>query len=155
MKESKQDLSYFDPINNKKYIPNVIEPSVWLTRLFLVALIDAYKVEEKDWIIRKYLKFDPKIAPIKIWILPVVKKLSDIAKPIFKQLTEDFICEYDDVWSVGKRYARFDEIWTPFCITIDTENYEKWLVTVRYRDTMEQELIEIENLNNYFKEKLN
>lgn len=110
MSESKQDLSYFDPINNRKYIPYVIEPSVWLNRLFLVSLVDAYTVEDD----RTYLKLDPKIAPIKVWILPVVKKISDIAKPIYDQLTEEFVCEYDDVWSIWKRYARFDEIWTPF-----------------------------------------
>lgn len=155
MKESKQDLSYFDPVNNRKYIPYVIEPSVWLTRLFLATLIDAYFEENgEDGEVRRVLKFNPKIAPIKIWVLPVVKKLHDIAKPIYNQLTEDFVCEYDEVWTIGKRYARMDEIWVPFCISIDSENYEKWNVTIRYRDTMEQELIEISKLNEFIKEKL-
>lgn len=154
MSESKQDLSYFDPVNNKKYIPYVIEPSVWLTRLFLATLIDAYTIEEKDEETRTYLKLDPKVAPIKVWVLPVVKKISDIAKPIYDQLTEDFVCEYDDVWSVGKRYARFDEIGTPFCVTIDSNNYDEWKVTVRYRDSMEQELVEISKLNEFLREKL-
>jgi glycyl-tRNA synthetase len=86
--------------------------------------------------------------------LPVVKKISDIAKPIYKQLVEDFVCEYDDVWSVGKRYARFDEIGTPFCVTIDTENYESGKVTIRYRDSMEQELVEISKLNEFIRAKL-
>jgi len=154
MAESKQDLSYFDPVNNRKFIPYVIEPSVWLTRLFLATMIDAYTIEEKDEETRTYLKFDPKVAPIKVWVLPVVKKISDIAKPIYDQLSEDFVCEYDDVASVGKRYARFDEIGTPFCVTIDSENYEKWMVTVRYRDSMEQELVEISKLNEFLREKL-
>lgn len=154
MSESKQDLSYFDPVNNKKYIPYVIEPSVWLTRLFLATLIDAYTIEEKEEETRTYLKLDPKVAPIKVWVLPVVKKISDIAKPIYDQLTEDFVCEYDDVWSVGKRYARFDEIGTPFCVTIDSNNYDEWKVTVRYRDSMEQELVEISKLNEFLIEKL-
>lgn len=153
MKESKQDLSYFDPVNNRKFIPYVIEPSVWLTRLFLATLVDAYTIIW-DWEdTRTYLKLDPKIAPITIWILPIVKKISDIAKPIFKQLAEDFVCEYDDVGSVGKRYARFDEIWTPFCVTIDSENYDAWKVTIRYRDTMEQELVEISKLNEFIRAK--
>lgn len=150
MSESKQDLSYFDPINNKRYIPYVIEPSVWLTRLFLATLVDAYTIEED----RTYLKLDPKVAPIKIWVLPVVKKISDIAKPIYSQLSEDFVCEYDDVWTIGKRYARFDEIGTPFCVTIDSNNYEEWKVTVRHRDSMEQELVEISKLNEYIRERL-
>lgn len=154
MTESKQDLSYFDPVNNRKYIPYVIEPSVWLTRLFLVTLIDSYTVEQKWDETRNYLKLDPKIAPIKVWVLPVVKKISDIAKPIFKQLADDFVCEYDDVWSVGKRYARFDEIGTPFCVTIDSENYEAWKVTVRFRDSMEQVLVEISKLNEFIRERL-
>lgn len=155
MKESKQDLSYFDPVNNRKYIPYVIEPSVWLTRLFLATLIDAYFEENgEDGEVRRVLKFNPKIAPVKVWVLPVVKKLHDIAKPIYNQLTEDFVCEYDEVWTIGKRYARMDEIWVPFCITIDSENYEKWNVTIRYRDTMEQELVEISKLNEFIKEKL-
>jgi glycyl-tRNA synthetase len=154
MKESKADLSYFDPVNNRKFIPYVIEPSVWLTRLFLATLVDAYTIIW-DWEeTRTYLKLDPKIAPITIWVLPIVKKISDIAKPIFKQLSEDFVCEYDDVGSVGKRYARFDEIWTPFCVTIDSENYDAWKVTIRYRDTMEQELVEISKLNEFIRAKL-
>ncbi|MDP2091329.1 MAG: glycine--tRNA ligase [Candidatus Gracilibacteria bacterium] len=154
MSESKQDLSYFDPVNNKKYIPYVIEPSVGLTRLFLATLIDAYTIEEKDEETRTYLKLDPKVAPIKVGVLPVVKKISDIAKPIYDQLTEDFVCEYDDVGSVGKRYARFDEIGTPFCVTIDSNNYDEGKVTVRYRDSMEQELVEISKLNEFLREKL-
>jgi glycyl-tRNA synthetase len=154
MKESKQDLSYFDPVNNRKFIPYVIEPSVWLTRLFLATLVDAYTIVWEWEETRTYLKLDPKIAPITIWVLPIVKKISDIAKPIFKQLSEDFVCEYDDVGSVGKRYARFDEIWTPFCVTIDSENYDAWKVTIRYRDTMEQELVEISKLNEFIRSKL-
>ncbi|MDD3302644.1 MAG: glycine--tRNA ligase [Candidatus Gracilibacteria bacterium] len=154
MKESKQDLSYFDPINNRKFIPYVIEPSVGLTRLFLATLIDAYTIEGEGDEQRTYLKLKPSIAPITIGVLPVVKKISDIAKPIYDQLSEDFVCEYDDVGSVGKRYARFDEIGTPFCVTIDSENYEAGKVTIRYRDSMEQELVEISKLNEFIRTKL-
>jgi len=137
MSESKQDLSYFDPVNNKKYIPYVIEPSVGLTRLFLAVLSDAYTIEEE----RTYLKLDPKVAPIKVGVLPVVKKLSEEGKRVYAQLSEDFICEYDDAGSVGKRYARMDEIGTPFCVTIDSENYDAGNVTVRHRDSTEQEVV--------------
>ncbi len=154
MNESKADMSYFDPVNNKKYIPYVIEPSIGLNRLFLTCLADSYTVEGEWEETRTYLKLDPKVAPIKVWILPVVKKISDIAKPIFTQLSEDFVCEYDDVWTIGKRYARFDEIGTPFCVTIDSNNYETWKVTVRYRDSMEQELVDISELNEFLRKKI-
>lgn len=151
MKESKQDLSYFDAVNNRKYIPYVIEPSVGLTRLFLATLIDAYTEEPggEEGEVRKILKLDPKVAPIKVWVLPVVKKIGDDARKIFQQLTEDFVCEYDEAGSVGKRYARFDEIGTPFCVTIDSENYASWKVTVRFRDSMEQILVDIAELNHF------
>jgi glycyl-tRNA synthetase len=151
MKESKADLSYFDPVNNKKYIPYVIEPSVGLTRLFLATLCDAYTEQEiqgeEGTTTRTYLKLDPKIAPVKVGVLPVVKKIGDDARVIFKQLSEDFVCEYDEAGSVGKRYARFDEIGTPFCVTIDSDNYAAGNVTVRHRDSMEQEIVAISELN--------
>lgn len=154
MTESKQDMSYFDPVNNKKFIPYVIEPSIGLTRLFLSVLLDSYTVESwKEEEARIYLKLNPKLAPIKVWVLPVVKKIWEDAKKIYKQLAEDFVCEYDEVWSIWKRYARFDEIWTPFCVTIDTENFENWKVTIRYRDSMEQEIVEINKLNDFIKDK--
>jgi glycyl-tRNA synthetase len=156
MSVSKQDLSYFDPINNRKYIPYVIEPSVWLTRLFLATLIDAYTEEPggEEWEVRKVLKLDPRVAPVKVWVLPIVKKIWDDARKVFAQLTEDFICEYDESGTVGKRYARFDEIGTPFCVTIDSENFAAWNVTVRYRDSMQQELVAISELNQFIHNKM-
>lgn len=150
MTESKQDLTYFDPVNNRKYIPYVIEPSFGLTRLFLATLCDAYTVEED----RTYLKFEPRVAPIKVAVLPVVKKIWDLAKEVYKQLSEDFVCEYDEVWTIWKRYARMDEIWVPFCVTIDSNNYEAGKVTVRFRDSMEQEEVEISKLNEFLRERL-
>ncbi len=152
MSESKADMSYFDPVNNKKYIPYVIEPSVWLNRLFLACMSDAYTIDEENN--RTYLKLDPKVAPIKIWVLPVVKKIGNLAKEIYAQLSEDFVCEYDEVWSIGKRYARMDEVWTPFCVTVDSNNYEAWKVTVRFRDTMEQEEVLISELNDFIRSKM-
>lgn len=150
MKESKQNLSYFDAVNNKRFLPYVIEPAMGLGRITLAALCDAYTVEEE----RTYLKFEPRVAPIKVWVLPVVKKIWDLAKQVYSQLSEDFVCEYDEVWSIGKRYARMDEIWVPLCITIDSNNYDNGDVTVRFRDTMEQQLVKITNLNNFVREFL-
>jgi len=154
MTESKQDMSYFDPVNNKKFVPYVIEPSVGLNRLFLVTLSDAYCVEWEGEEKRTYLKLDPKVAPIKVWVLPVVKKIGNLAKEIYAQLSHEFMCEYDEVGSIGKRYARFDEIGTPFCVTIDSENYDSWKVTVRMRDSMEQETVAIAELNEYLRAKM-
>ena len=125
---------------------------MWLWRITLASICDAYTIDEENS--RTYLKFEPRVAPIKVWVLPVVKKIKDLAKPIYNQLAEDFVCEYDDVWSVGKRYARFDEIWTPFCVTIDSDNHDAWKVTVRFRDSMEQELVDISNLNEFIRERL-
>ncbi len=150
MTESKQDLSYFDPVNNKKYIPYVIEPSVGLTRLFLATLADAYTVEEN----RSYLKLSPKLAPITVAVLPVVKKLWEQAKQVYAQLSEDFMCEYDETGSVGKRYARMDEIGTPFCVTIDSENYDAGNVTIRHRDTTEQEIVALSDLSQYIRQHM-
>lgn len=152
MTESKQDLTYFDPVNNKKFIPYVIEPSVWLTRLFLAVLTNSYTVDEQNE--RIYLKFEPRVAPIKVAILPVVKKIWDLAKNIYKQVSEEFVCEYDEVWTIGKRYARMDEIGVPFCVTVDSNNYEEGNVTVRFRDSTEQEIIKISELNDFLREKL-
>ena len=152
MTESKQDLTYFDPVNNKKFIPYVVEPSVWLTRLFLAVLTNAYTVDEQNE--RIYLKFEPRVAPIKVAILPVVKKIWDLAKNIYKQVSEEFVCEYDEVWTIGKRYARMDEIGVPFCVTVDSNNYEEGNVTVRFRDSTEQEIIKISELNDFLREKL-
>ncbi|MBB1564437.1 glycine--tRNA ligase [Candidatus Gracilibacteria bacterium] len=149
MTESKQDLTYFDPVNNKKFIPYVIEPSVGLTRLFLAVLSNAYTIDEENQ--RTYFKFEPRLAPIKVAVLPVVKKIGDLAKNIYKQLSEDFVCEYDEVGTIGKRYARMDEIGVPFCVTIDSNNYENGDVTVRFRDDMSQQIVKISELNEFLK----
>jgi len=150
MKASGQNLAYFDQVNNKKFLPYVIEPAMWLGRITLATLCDAYTIEEE----RTYLKLDSKVAPIKVWVLPIVKKLWEQAKEIYSKLSEDFVCEYDEVGSVGKRYARMDEIWTPFCVVIDSDNYDAGNITVRYRDTMEQEIIPISELNTLIKSKI-
>ncbi len=150
MRESKQNLAYFDAVNNKKFLPYVIEPAMGLSRIVLAAMCDAYTVEDE----RTYLKFEPRVAPIKVWVLPIVKKLGHLWKEIYAQLSDEFVCEYDEVASIGKRYARMDEIWVPFCVAIDSDNYDAWNVTVRNRDTMESETVAISELNNYIRERI-
>ncbi len=152
MKASNQNLSYFDAVNNKRFLPFVIEPAMGLGRITLAAICDAYTIDEENE--RTYLKFEPRIAPIKVWVLPVIKKLGHLWKEIYTQLSEDFVCEYDEVWSIGKRFARMDEIWTPFCISIDSTNYDEWNVTVRFRDSMEQEIVKISELNEFIRKRL-
>jgi len=96
MTASKQNLSYFDTVNNKRFLPYVIEPAMGLSRITLAAICDAYTIDEENN--RTYLKFEPRVAPIKVAILPVVKKIWDLAKEIYSQVSEDFQCEYDEVW---------------------------------------------------------
>lgn len=153
MKESKADLSYFDPFTNEKYIPYVIEPSIGLSRLTLAALANAYTRVETEEGSRIIMKFKPSIAPIKVAILPVVKKLGTEAMEVFTLLSPHFTCEYDEAGAIGKRYYRMDEIGVPFSIAIDSDNYNQGQVTVRDRDTGLQETVKIENLVEYFRGK--
>lgn len=154
MSESKQDLSYFDPYLNTKYVPYVIEPSVGLTRLTLVILLSAYTKVETEEGSRVIMKFKPSIAPIKVAILPVVKKLSAEAMEIYNLLSPHFTCEYDETGAIGKRYYRMDEIGVPFSIAIDSDNYVQGQITVRHRDTGEQEIVKIADLKKYIEEKI-
>ncbi len=156
MKESKQDMSYFDPVKNTKFVPYVIEPSIGLTRLFLATLCDAYDtVKEEDGNDRIVLRLKPEVAPVKIAVLPLVKKLNEKAEEVFQMLSKNFMTWYDETGSIGKRYARFDEIGTPWCVTIDFDNtLEKNMVTIRHRDTMEQEVVAIDELVEYFRKHL-
>jgi glycyl-tRNA synthetase len=154
MTASGQNLSYFDTVNNTRFLPYVIEPAMGLGRITLAALCDAYTVECEGENMRTYLKLNPKVSPIKVGVLPVVKKLSEEGKQVYAQLSEEFICEYDETGSVGKRYARMDEIGTPFCVTIDSENFDAGNVTVRHRDSTIQETVALTELNSYIREKL-
>lgn len=153
MSLSKADLSYFDPFTNEKYIPYVIEPSIGLSRLTLAALANAYTRVETEEGSRIVMKFKPNIAPVKVAVLPLVKKLSPQAMEIFKLLSEDFACEYDESGAIGKRYYRMDEIGIPFSICVDSENYDQGQLTVRDRDTGLQEVVKITDLKEYFKKK--
>ncbi len=155
IKTSGKSLEYFDPQTNEKYIPYVIEPSLGVERLFLAVVCEAYdeeKIDDKDT--RVVLHFHPALAPFKAAVLPLSKKLNEQAGAVYEQLAKDFMVEYDDAGSIGKRYRRQDEIGTPFCITYDFDSVKDGCVTVRDRDTMEQERVAISELNAYIAEKI-
>lgn len=152
---SKQDLTYQDAETNEKYVPYVIEPSLGADRMTLAFLCNAYeeeKISEEDS--RVVLHLHPAIAPFKVAVLPLSKKLSNKAKEIYKELSEEFMCDYDETGSIGKRYRREDEIGTPFCITIDFDTLEDDKVTVRDRDTMKQVRIDINEIKDYISNKI-
>ncbi|MBE5902074.1 MAG: glycine--tRNA ligase [Lachnospiraceae bacterium] len=152
---SKVDLTYFDDEKKEKYIPYVIEPSLGADRVALAFLCAAYDEEELEGgDMRTVLHFHPALAPVKIGVLPLSKKLNDGALKIFEELSKTWYCEFDDRGNIGKRYRRQDEIGTPFCVTYDFESEEDHAVTVRDRDTMEQERVAIADLNEYFAKKL-
>lgn len=151
---SKESMEYFDDDKKIKYIPYVIEPSLGADRVTLAFLCGAYDEEQLEGgDIRTVLHFHPALAPIKIGVLPLSKKLSEGAEKIFTELSKTYNCEYDDRGNIGKRYRRQDEIGTPFCITYDFESEEDEAVTVRDRDTMEQERVKITDLKEYFEKK--
>lgn len=154
MEYSKEDLSYFDPATNEKYIPYCIEPSVGADRLALAFLCDAYHEEEVgEGDVRTVLRFHPALAPVKVAVLPLSKKLGEQAFKIYEELIKYYNCEYDDTGSIGKRYRRQDEIGTPYCVTFDFDSVEDNQVTVRERDSMQQVRMPISELKNYFADK--
>ncbi len=151
---SGEDMSYFDDELKEKYIPYVIEPSLGADRVVLAFLCSAYDEEELEGgDMRTVLHFHPAIAPVKIGVLPLSKKLAEGAEAIYTKLSKKYNCEYDDRGNIGKRYRRLDEIGTPYCVTYDFESETDGCVTVRDRDTMAQERIKIEALDAYFQEK--
>lgn len=155
MEHAKDDLSYFDPIKNEKFIPYCVEPSLGADRVTLAFLCDAYDEEEVgDGDVRTVLRFHPTLAPVKAAVLPLSKKLSEEAFKVYESLLGEFVCEFDDTASIGKRYRRQDEIGTPYCVTFDFESLEDRCVTVRERDSMEQERITIEELKGYLRERI-
>ena len=155
IEHSKQDLSYQDAENNEKYIPYVVEPSLGADRMTLALLCNAYEEEKiNDDDIRTVLHLHPAIAPFKVAVLPLSKKLSDKATSIYQELSKEFMCDYDEAGSIGKRYRREDEIGTPYCITVDFDTLEDNMVTIRDRDTMEQIRIEIDKIKEWINDKL-
>lgn len=151
---SKQSLEYFDPETNEKYIPYVIEPSVGVERLLLALMCEAYTVEELERDTRVVLKLHPYLAPYKVAVLPLSKKLQDKAGEVFNMVSKHFACTYDENQNIGKRYRRQDAIGTPYCVTIDFDTMEDGCVTVRDRDTMGQERIKIEDLKDYIEKRV-
>ena len=147
---------YLDPDTNEKYIPYVIEPSLGVERLFLTILCNSYELEELDnGDTREVMKFHPYIAPYKCAILPLVKKYhSEKALEIYEKLSKSFMCCYDESGSIGKRYRREDAIGTPFCITIDDDSINNNTVTIRDRDTMEQVVKNIDEIENYIEKRI-
>ena len=152
---SGQDMKYFDDETNEHYLPYVVEPSLGADRVTLAFLCAAYDVEELEGgDERTVLRFHPALAPIKIGVLPLAKKLGEVAEKIYEELSRYWMCEYDDRGNIGKRYRRQDEIGTPYCVTYDFQSEEDHAVTVRERDSMEQVRIPISELQSYFAEKL-
>lgn len=155
MDHSNVDLRYLDPETNEKYLPYVIEPSVGLDRLILAILCDAYHKELIDTEERLVLKLHPALAPYKVTILPLIKKVhGEKSMAIYGELAKDFMCSYDESGSIGKRYRRSDAVGTPFAITIDDETLKNGTVTVRDRDTMKQTTMSISDFKAFLKEKI-
>jgi glycyl-tRNA synthetase len=155
IEHSGKALDYFDSTDNSRYVPYVIEPSLGVDRVTLAFLCDAYDEEEiGENDTRMVLRLHPALAPYKAAILPLSKKLSAKAEEVYTELSKNFLIDFDDTGSIGKRYRRQDEIGTPYCLTFDFESEEDGCVTVRDRDTMEQVRVKIENLKSFLEEKV-
>ncbi|WP_055079110.1 glycine--tRNA ligase [Lagierella massiliensis] len=149
------DFVYTDPITNEKYVPYCVEPSVGVDRMFLTFLCNAYEVETlEDGSTRNVLKLHPALAPYKAAVLPLTKKLSDKSDEVYQKLSKVFNVDTDVSGSIGKRYRRQDEAGTPFCITVDFDTLEDETVTIRHRDSMEQERVKIDDLIEFIAERL-
>ena len=156
--DSTEDLSYFDTATNERFYPYVIEPAIGVNRTLLAVMMDAYteKTNEKGET-RVILKLKPEMAPIKVAVLPLAKnkpEIVEMAKKIKKDLQPSMRAVYDDTGGIGKLYARQDEIGTPFCVTVDHESLEDNAVTVRDRDTWEQERIAMDQLKGYLEARV-
>ena len=157
MKYSGTDLKYTDPMTGEKYIPWILETSVGMGRMFLAFLSDAYREDKVDDDTRVFLKISPKLSPVKAAVFPLLRNKPDLvnkAKEVYDSLKKEFKCEFDDNGNIGKRYRRQDEIGTPFCIVVDFDTLTDDAVTVRDRDSGEQERIKVSELKNYIKEKI-
>ena len=155
MEHSGESLEYLDPETNEKYVPYCIEPSVGLDRLTLMALCDAYDEETlENGDSRIVLHLLPALAPIKVAVLPLSKKLEEKAQEVEAMLSKHMATLYDDTGSIGKRYRRQDAVGTPFCLTVDFQTEEDNAVTIRERDSMQQVRLPIDELVKYFEEKL-
>ncbi len=152
---SGKSMLYLDPFTNEKFVPNVIEYSIGADRLTLALLCEAYDEETlENGETRVVMHFHPAIAPYKVAVLPLQKNLSEKAKEVYAMLSKEFMCDYDDAGSIGKRYRRQDEIGTPFCITIDFETLDNQTVTIRERDSMKQIRLPISELVEYVENRI-
>ena len=155
MNHSNQDMSYLDQETGEKYVPYVIEPSLGADRVLLAFLCNAYEEEEiAEGDVRTVLHLHPALAPYKVAVLPLSKKLSEKATEVYTNLAKKFMCDYDEAGSIGKRYRREDEIGTPYCVTIDFDTLEDNCVTIRDRDSMEQVRVNIDELEKWIAEKI-
>ena len=155
MEHSKEDFTYLDQETGEKFIPYCVEPSLGCDRVALAFLCNAYDEEEiAEGDTRTVLHLHPALAPYKVAVLPLSKKLSPKAEEIYTNLSKKYMCEYDEAGSIGKRYRREDEIGTPYCITIDFETENENSVTIRDRDTMEQVRVKIDDLEKWIDEKI-
>ncbi len=154
IEHSGEKLEYLDPQTNEKYVPYCVEPAVGIERLFLTFLTDAYEEEQLEKDSRIVLHLHPYLAPFKACVLPLSKQLGDQARKIYSDLAETFMVEYDESGSIGKRYRRQDAIGTPFCITVDFDTETDGKVTVRHRDSMEQERVSIDELIPFIQKSL-
>jgi glycyl-tRNA synthetase len=153
---SNRNLVYFDEETKEKYFPYVIEPSAGVDRSSLAFLIDAYKEEDVRGRKRVFLSFHPDIAPVKVAVLPLLRNRGDIvelSKKIKKDILNQYVTVYDDTGSIGRLYRRQDEIGTPYCITVDVQSLEDRAVTIRERDSMQQDRISIDQISQYLKDK--
>lgn len=146
--KSGKKLEYFDQENNERFTPYVIEPSFGLDRLFLAILESAYTEEEVKGETRVVLKLLPEIAPVQVAVLPLSKneKLTPLAQKVYSELKDQFVCEYDETQSIGRRYRRQDEIGTPYCVTVDFDSLDDDAVTIRDRDSMKQDRVKVKDL---------
>jgi glycyl-tRNA synthetase len=153
---SGEKLDYFDPATDERYVPHVIEPAAGATRTMMAFLMAAYDEEEVRGETRTVLRLHHRIAPYQIAVLPLSKKdtLIPPAQEVLSQLQPHFMCDYDETQAIGRRYRRQDELGTPFCVTIDFDSLDDQAVTVRERDSMEQERVPIADLLGWFRERL-
>ncbi|MDE6211051.1 MAG: glycine--tRNA ligase [Clostridia bacterium] len=155
-KVSGKNLEYTDPVTNEKYVPYVIEPSLGVERMVLALLCNAYEEQELEGgDSRVVMHFHPAIAPYKVAVLPLQKKaLGEKSEELYRQLSKKFSATYDETASIGKRYRRQDEIGTPYCVTVDFDTLEDNCVTVRERDSMQQERVAIADLEEYLAKRM-
>ena len=153
---SGEKLDYFDQASGERYVPHVIEPAAGATRTMMAFLLAGYDEEMVRGELRTVLRLHPAIAPYKVAVLPLSKKetLTPVARDVLHRLQPVFMCDYDETQAIGRRYRRQDELGTPYCITVDFESLEDHAVTVRDRDTMDQDRIEIDDLVPYLRERL-